>query len=156
MPGVGRFHLVSYGVLIVGPCRTDSASGYGRGPAPVCGSCLGDGACGWLEGGGGVCQVECLEAYGGVQDPAGVVLWWDRERALVARDAYLERWARCDCNFGGRAVSSGLAVRITPRWVVVCTTCMGGPCSPTVGAVADPLIIATDFVGWTMRLFRER
>ena len=35
--------------------------------------CIGDGAFGWLEGGGVVCQVECLEAYGGVQDPGEVV-----------------------------------------------------------------------------------
>ena len=71
--GVGRFHLLPYGVLIVGPCRPDGASGYGGGPAPVCCPCLGDDACGWLEGGGRVCQVECLEAYGGVQDPGEVV-----------------------------------------------------------------------------------
>ena len=32
--GVGRFHLVPYGVPIVGPCRPDGASGYGGGPAP--------------------------------------------------------------------------------------------------------------------------
>ena len=71
--GVGHFHLVPYGVPIVGPCRSDGAGGYGGGPAPVCCPCLGDGACGRLEGGGGVCQVECLEAYGGVQDPGEVV-----------------------------------------------------------------------------------
>ena len=59
MPGVGRFHLVPYGVPIVGPCRTDGRSGYRGRPAPLCYPCLGDGACGWLEGGGGVCQVEC-------------------------------------------------------------------------------------------------
>ena len=34
--GVGRFHLVPYGVPIVGPCRTDGASRYGGGSAPVC------------------------------------------------------------------------------------------------------------------------
>ena len=73
VPGVGCFHLVFYGVPIVGPCRPDGASGYGGGPAPVCCPCLGDGARGWLEGGGGVCQVECLEAFGGVQDPGEVV-----------------------------------------------------------------------------------
>ena len=71
--GVGRFHLVPYGVSIVGPCRSDGAGGYGGGPAPVCCPGLGHGACGRLEGGGGVCQVECLEAYGGVQDPGEVV-----------------------------------------------------------------------------------
>ena len=70
---VGRFHLVPYGVPIVGPCRPDGAGGYGGGPAPVCCPCLAHGACGRLEGGGGVCQVECLEAYGGVQDPGEVV-----------------------------------------------------------------------------------
>ena len=73
MSGVGRFHLVPYGVPIVGPCRSDGAGGYEGGPAPVCCPCLGHGACGRLEGGGGVCQVECLEAYGGVQDPGEVV-----------------------------------------------------------------------------------
>ena len=73
MPCVGRFHLVPYGVHIVGPCRLDGASGYGGGPAPVCFPCLGDGACGWLEGSGGVCQVDCLEAYGGFQGPSEVV-----------------------------------------------------------------------------------
>ena len=41
-------------------------------------------------------------------------------------DAYVGRWARCDCNLGGRVASSGLAAWITPRWVVVVTTCMGG------------------------------
>ena len=71
--GVGRFHLVPYGVPIVGPCRPDGASGYGGGPAPMCCPCLGDCVCGRLEKGGGVCQVECLEAYGGVQDPGEVV-----------------------------------------------------------------------------------
>ena len=71
--GVGRFHLVPYGISIVGPCRPDGASWYGGGPAPVCCPCLGDGACCRLEGGGGVRQVECLEAYGGVQDPGEVV-----------------------------------------------------------------------------------
>ena len=70
---VGRFHLVPYCVPIVGPRCPDGASGYGGGPAPVCCPCLGDGACCRLEGGGGVCQVECLEAYGGVQDPGEVV-----------------------------------------------------------------------------------
>ena len=73
MPGVGRFHLVPYGVPIVGPCRMDGASGYGGGPAPVCCPCLGDGACGWLERGVGLCQVECLETYGSVQDSGEVV-----------------------------------------------------------------------------------
>ena len=71
--GAGCLHLVHPGVLIMGPCRTDGTSGYGGGPAPVCRPCLGDGARGWLEGGGGVCQVECLEAHGGVQDPCEVV-----------------------------------------------------------------------------------
>ena len=71
--GVGRFHLVPYGIPIVGPCRSGGAGGYGGGPAPVCCPCLGHGACGRLEGGGGVCGVECLEAYGGVQDPGEVV-----------------------------------------------------------------------------------
>ena len=71
--GVGRFHLVPYGVPIVGPCCSDGADGYGGGPAPVCCPCLGHGACGRVEGGGGVCQVECLEAYEGVQDPGEVV-----------------------------------------------------------------------------------
>ena len=73
MSGVGRFHLVPYGVSLVGPCRTDGGSWYGGGPAPVCCPCHGDGPCGWLEGGEGVCQVECLEAYGGVQYPGEVV-----------------------------------------------------------------------------------
>ena len=73
MSGIGRFHLVPYGVRILGPCRTDGASWYGGGPAPVCCRYLGEGACGWMEGGGGVCQVESLEAYGGVQHPGQVV-----------------------------------------------------------------------------------
>ena len=83
-------------------------------------------------------------------------LWWDRERALVVGDAYLGRWARCDCNLGGMVASSGLVAWITPRWVVVVTTCMGGPFGPRVGGVADPLIMVTDLVGWTMRLLWER
>ena len=48
--GVGRFHLVPYGVPIVGPCRSDGAGGYGGGPAPVCCPCLGHGACGRRDG----------------------------------------------------------------------------------------------------------
>ena len=71
--GVGRFHLVPYGVLIVGSCRPDGAGGYGSGLAPVCCPCLCYGACGRLQGGGGLCQVECLVAYGGVQDPGEVL-----------------------------------------------------------------------------------
>ena len=51
---------------------------------------------------------------------------------------------------------SGLAAWITPRWVVVVTTCMGGPFGPRVGGVADSLIMATDLVGWTMRLLWQR
>ena len=92
MSGVGRFHLVPYGVPIVGPCRSDGAGGYGGAPAPVCCPCLGHGACGRLEGGGGVCQVECLEAYGGVQDPGEVV-----HQALVGQEQGL----------GGRGRISG-------------------------------------------------
>ena len=158
MSSVGRLHLVPYCVPIVGPRRPDGASGYGGGPAPVCCPCLGDGACGRLDGGGGLCQVECLEASGGVQDPGEVVLrlWWDGERALVVGDAYLGSWVRCDCNLGGRVVSSGSAAWITPRWGVVVTTRMGGSCGPSVGGAADQLIMATDFVGWTMTLLRER
>ena len=53
-------------------------------------------------------------------------------------------------------VSSGLAAWITPRCVVVVTTCKGGPCGPRVGGVADPLIMATDFVGSTRSVLRER
>ena len=71
--GVGCFHLVPYCVPIVGPCRPDGAGGYGGEPAPMCCSCLGDGAYGRLEGACGVCQVECLETYGGVQDPGELV-----------------------------------------------------------------------------------
>ena len=73
----------------------------------------------------------------------------------MVEDAYLGRRARCDCNFGERVASSELAAWITPRWVVVVTTCMGGPFDLRVGGVADPLIMATDFVGWTMRLLWE-
>ena len=71
--GVGRLYLVPYRVPIVGPCRSDGVGGYGGEPAPVCCPSLGDGACGQLGGGGRVCQVECLEAYGGIQDPGEVV-----------------------------------------------------------------------------------
>ena len=49
MPIVGRFHLIPYGLSIVGPCRADGPCRYGGGPAPVCCPCLGDGVCGWLE-----------------------------------------------------------------------------------------------------------
>ena len=52
-------------------------------------------------------------------------------------------------------VSSGLAAWSTPRWVVVVTTFMGGPCGPGAGGVADPLIMATDVVEWTMKLLWE-
>ena len=76
--------------------------------------------------------MECLEAYGGVQDPGEVVrqALVGQERALVVGDAYLGRWARCDCNLGGRVASSGLAAWTTPRWVVVVTTCMGALVAP--------------------------
>ena len=73
MPCVGCLDLVPYGIPVMGQRRTDGPSGYGGGPAPSCCPCLGDGACGCLEGGGGVRQVECLEADGGVQDPGEVV-----------------------------------------------------------------------------------
>ena len=43
------------GVLIMGPCSPDGSGGYPGGQAPVCRPCLGDSACGQLEGGGGVC-----------------------------------------------------------------------------------------------------
>ena len=49
-------------------------------------------------------------------------------------------------------VSPALVVWIIPKSVVASTTFMGGPCGPSVGAVADPLIMATDFVGRAMRL----
>ena len=52
--------------------------------------------------------------------------------------------------------SSGLAAWIGPRLVVVVTTCMGVLFGPRVGGVADPLIMATDLVGWTTRLLWER
>ena len=71
----------------------------------------------------------------------------------MAGDAYQGIPARCDCNLGGRVASSGLVVWITPRWVVASRECMGGPCGPRVGAVADHLIRATDFLWWMMRLF---
>ena len=73
----------------------------------------------------------------------------------MAEDAYLGRLASCDCNFGARVVPSGLAVRITPKWVMASTTFIGVPGGPKVGAVAAPLIMATDLVGWTMRLLWE-
>ena len=73
MPGVDGFHLVLYGVSIIGPCDTGGPCGYGGGSAPVCCPCLGDGARGWLDGGGGVFHIECLEAYGGLQEPREVV-----------------------------------------------------------------------------------
>ena len=73
VPGGGCLHLVPYGVPVMGPRRTDGPSGYGGGPAPVCCPCLADSVRGWLEGGGGVHQVECLEADRGVQDPGDVV-----------------------------------------------------------------------------------
>ena len=135
--GVGRFYLVPYGVPIVGPCRPDGAGGYGGGQAPVCCPCVGDGACGRLEGGGGPCQVESLEAYGGVQDPGEVVrqALVGQAEALGGRGRISEEMGRCDCNLGGRVASSGLVAWITPTWVVVVTTCMGGPCGPRVGGV---------------------
>ena len=43
---VGRLQLVSYGVSLMGPCRTDGSGGYGGAPAPLCRLCLGDGASG--------------------------------------------------------------------------------------------------------------
>ena len=73
VPGIGCLYLVPYGVPVMRPCCKDGPSWYGGGPAPVCCPCLGDSARGWLKGGGVVCKVECLEAYGGVQDPGEVV-----------------------------------------------------------------------------------
>ena len=67
--GVGRFHLVPYGVFRVGLCRPDGAGGDGGGPAPVCCPCLHYGACGRLEGGDGVCQVECLDPMEAFETP---------------------------------------------------------------------------------------
>ena len=108
VPGVGRFHLVPYGVLIMGAWRADGPCGYGGGPAPVCCPCLSDGACGWLEGCGGVrwSAWKPLEAFKTNLWYCGR-LWWDRERALVAGDAYHGGWTRCVCNLGGRVVSAG-------------------------------------------------
>ena len=71
MSGVGYF--APRGVTILGPCRTEGSSGYGAGPAPVRCPCLGEGGRGRLQGGGGLCQVEFLEAGRGVQDPREVV-----------------------------------------------------------------------------------
>ena len=70
--GGGCLHLVPYGVTIMGTWHTDGSVGYGGGLAPVYCPCLGDGACGRLEGGDGVCKVKCFEAYEGVQDPREV------------------------------------------------------------------------------------
>ena len=39
----------------------------------MCCPCLGNAACGQLVGGAGVCQVECLETIGGVQEPGEVI-----------------------------------------------------------------------------------
>ena len=41
-----------------------------------------------------MCQVECLEAYGGVQDPGEVVrqALVGQGEGLVVGDAYLGRW----------------------------------------------------------------
>ena len=64
--GVRCFHLVLYGDSVVGPRCADGSGGYGGGPSPVRRPCLGDCVCGWLEGGVGMCEVECLQAYGGV------------------------------------------------------------------------------------------
>ena len=93
--GVGRFHPVPYGFPIVGPCCSDGAGEYGAGPAPVCYPCLGHGECGRLEGGGGVCQVECLEVYGGVQDPGEVI-----RQALVGQGEGLGGWGRISREMG--------------------------------------------------------
>ena len=46
-----------------------------------------------LEGGGGVCQVECLEAYGGVQ---GEVV----RQALVGQGEGLGGWGRISGEMG--------------------------------------------------------
>ena len=53
--GVGCLHLVPYGVTIMRPWHTDGSVGYGGGLAPPYCPSLGDGACGRLEGGDGVC-----------------------------------------------------------------------------------------------------
>ena len=74
----------------------------------------------------------------------------------MAREAYRGNRARCDCNLGGRVVSSGSGFWITPKWVVASTTFMGGLCGPRMVAVAAPWIVATNFVGWTMQLLLER
>ena len=71
----------------------------------------------------------------------------------MAADACQGRWARCESKFVRRVLSSGFVVLLTPRWVVGSKTFIGAPLGPGRGAVADPLIMATDMVGWTMRLY---
>ena len=48
------------------------------------------------------------------------------------------------------------AVWITSKWVVPSTMFMRGHYGPSQGAVAAPLIIATDLVGMRMTLLREK
>ena len=71
-------------------------------------------------------------------------------------DAYLGRWARCDCNLGGEGGVLRVCGLDYPQVGGGRHDLHGGPCGPRVGGVADPLIMATDFVGWTMRLLWER
>ena len=60
------FHLVPYGVSVVGPPCADGSGRYGGGPSHVRRPCLGDCTCGWLEGGFGMFQLDWLKAYRGV------------------------------------------------------------------------------------------
>ena len=83
-------------------------------------------------------------------------VWCDEESALVAGFAYRGKWAGCDYNLGRRVASSESAVWITPEWLVASTTFMGGHFGQRMWAVAAPLIMDTDLVWWTMRLFWKR
>ena len=123
----------------------------------MCCRCLGHGACGRLEGGGGVFQVECLEAYGGVQDPGEVV-----RQALVGQGEGLGGRGRISGEMGEVLLQLGReggVLRVGgldyPQVGGGCHDLHGGPLGPRLGCVADLLIMATDVVGWTMRLLWE-
>ena len=74
-----------------------------------------------------------------------------RERALVGIHIVGGRLAVIAI-LGGTVAWSGAVVLMTSKLLVASTRLMGGPCELRVGAVAAPLIVATDLVRWPMRM----
>ena len=74
------------------------------------------------------------QAHAGAAQEAPDIGQWEGQDVPLVRPS--------SCNVKGGIPSSR---RYLPTYLV--TTLMGGPCGPRLGGVADPLILATDFVG---------